>query len=287
MKNNGIKIAVSAVTTVMLIAVIAVFGAAIGNSSNAGAQTAPASPQAQATTTPTAQQNQEKQYSDLYLQKLAASLGVSVDKLTTSLSQARKDVLAQAVTDGKLTQAQADTLNQNLDARAANGEYGFGFGFGAMGGKHGGMGEWGKGEGMIGDRATMDSINQAAIKAVADKLGITTAELTTALRGGQTLSALATSKNVTLDSIKAAVVAAVKPILDQAVKDSKLTQAQADSILQRYQNADYSKGLGFGGLGFGGPGFRGPGFGGRGGHGGNDNDNNQNAQPTPGTGNTN
>jgi hypothetical protein len=130
---------------------------------------------------------------------------------------------------------------------------------------------------------------QQAMQAVADKLGITVAQLQTDLQSGQTLADIAKSKNVSVADLKTAVVNVIKPTLDQAVKAGTLTQAQEDSIIQNIQNADLTqKGFGFG---FGGPGHRG--FGGPG-FGGNDNDsddtgNGTNPSPsaTPGSGNTN
>jgi hypothetical protein len=50
------------------------------------------------------------------------------------------------------------------------------------------------------------------------------------LRQDKTLADVAKEKNVTLDDLKAAIVKAVGDQLDQAVKDGKLTQAQADQL---------------------------------------------------------
>ena len=225
-------------------------------------------------------------YYNLYLQNLSTNLGVSKDKLTQSMVQAEKDTIAQAVKDGKLTQAQADGLNQRIDAMAKNGQYGFGglggpgFGFGPRGGM--GM-RGGPGMGALG------GVMQQVVTAVANKLGITTSVLMTDLKT-QTLAQIAQSKNVSVADLKTVIINTVKPTLDAAVKAGKLTQAQEDSIIQGIQNADFTQrgfGFGFGPGGFGGFGHRGfgpggPGFGGPG----NDNDNN-NGSPnttTPGSG---
>ena len=57
----------------------------------------------------------------------------------------------------------------------------------------------------------------------------------TQLRSGKSLSDVAKDKGVSEQDLRSAVAAAAKTQLDQAVKDGKLTQAQADSMLQRIQ----------------------------------------------------
>jgi hypothetical protein len=128
-------------------------------------------------------------------------------------------------------------------------------------------------------------------QAVADKLGITTTELMTDLKNGQTLADIAKSKNVNVADLKTTIINTVKPDLDAAVKNGTLTQAQEDSIIQRIQNDTFTHpglGFGFGERGKGGHG--GPGFGSPGGND-NDSDDNNSASPsptaTPGSGNTN
>jgi hypothetical protein len=84
------------------------------------------------------------------------------------------------------------------------------------------------------------------------------------------------AKNLNLDSatVKAAIEQTQKDMqaarvteIQQAVTDGKLTQDQADQMIQRIQNGPQGGGPGMGGPGFGGPGFGGPGRGGPGGPG--------------------
>ena len=122
--------------------------------------------------------------------------------------------------------------------------FGFGFGFG-----------------FPGSRESLD--------AVASALGITTDELQNDLRNGQSVADIAKAKNVDLDTIADALVKDATAKIDQAVKDEKLSQEQADRIkvdlkehitdLLSGNLPDFGKG--FGGLrihGFG-PGGYGPG----------------------------
>lgn len=67
---------------------------------------APANPQA----TPSA-----PNYCQQYMQSLAQHLGVSVDRLTQASKDAAKDMIDQAVKDGRLTQDQANTAKQRID----------------------------------------------------------------------------------------------------------------------------------------------------------------------------
>lgn len=170
---------------------------------------------------------QKTDYRQVFLGKLAALLGVDQQKLTDAAKQAGKDTVDEAVKNGDLTQAQADKVKSRID----QGQGGFGFpgrfGFGP-GGPHG--------KGFRGG-AAMEG--QVVLKAAADKLGMTEQELLSALRSGKSLSDVAKEKNVSLQDVQSAMVAAAKPQLDQAVKDGKLTQQQEDEILQRIQQGNW------------------------------------------------
>ncbi len=173
------------------------------------------------TTTPTAPAagtsattSSPKSLSDLYWQTLAQRLGLSVDKLQQTIVDARKDAINQAVKQGLLTQAQADRLLQQLQ------NAGPGTVFDNVG--------RGTGVGQARDAAT--SIRNAGLDAAAKTLGMSTGDLTSALRGGKTLLDIAREKNVDVTKLRTAIADAEKAAVDQAVKDGKLTKAQADSI---------------------------------------------------------
>ncbi len=67
--------------------------------------------------------------------------------------------------------------------------------------------------------------------AVAEALGMTPAELRTALEGGQTIRQVAAARNVDVQRVVDALVAAEKTHLDAAVAAGKVTRERADAAL--------------------------------------------------------
>lgn len=116
-----------------------------------------------------------------------------------------KEALGGLVTDGTITQAQADkvatTLDEALPKRGGPGGHG-----GPRGGRHG-------------------------LQAAATTLGVSPAELRTALRSGQSLADVAQSKGVAKDRLIAAMVEQAKARLAEKVTAGRLTQAEADTRL--------------------------------------------------------
>lgn len=147
-----------------------------------------------------------------------------------------KSALDPLVANGTLTQAQADAVIAALEsARPAKGP-------GGKGGRHG----------------------VSNLTAAASALGMTEADLRTALQGGKSLAAVAQEKGVAVATVVDALVAQLKAHLDEHVASGKNTQAEADQILadSRARIEAFVNGV----APSGGPGF-GKGFRGRGGHG--------------------
>jgi hypothetical protein len=113
---------------------------------------------------------------------------------------------------------------------------------------HGGRGPGGRGLGLEG------------LQAAAEALNMTTDELITALRSGQTLEQLAEAAGVDIqevqDAIQAAQATAMRERIQQAVTDGTITQEHADWLLEGLDKGFIG---GPGGFGLGGP--HGPGFG--------------------------
>jgi hypothetical protein len=120
--------------------------------------------------------------------------------------QAIKDALAGLVTDGTITQEQADTVAETLDGADLL------RGHGAHGGA-GGPGGWG---GM-------------SLDAAAEALGMTADELRTALEAeGTTLAEVAEAEGVEVSALVDALVKWATERIDEAVASGRLTQEQAD-----------------------------------------------------------
>ena len=148
-----------------------------------------------------------------FWQTLADKLGVSVDKLQQAVRDTLKEMVAKALKDGMLTQSQADAATARIDKltfdKSPFGQF--------LGGRHAPFG-------------ARFATGQVALDAAAAKLGMTTQDLMTELRGGKSLADVAKEKNVSTDDLKTAIVNAINAQADQAVKDGKLTQTQADNI---------------------------------------------------------
>ena len=140
------------------------------------------------------------------------------------------EALSGLVSDGSLTQDQADEVATTLSKA----------GVGGHGGRHGGGFD---------------------LEAAATALGLSEDELRTALEtDGTTLAQVAGDEGVAVDTLIDALVQAQEERIAQAVEDGELTQAQADErladlearITERVNSADLGRGGGHG------PGGHGP-----------------------------
>jgi len=158
---------------------------------------------------------------------VARVLGISSEQYDTALNQAREEVLDKAVKEGNLTQEQADQIRERADEGFGPGMMGGGFGRGMMG-----RGMMGRGWGldMMGDS------EESLIAVAADKLGMTVEDLQTQLKDGKTVADLAKEKGVDLQTIVDAFMASRQEKLSQAVADGKITQEQADQMLENMRD---------------------------------------------------
>ncbi len=203
--------------------------------------------------------------------EIASAKGVSLDTIINAIIAGETEQLKQAVTDGRFTQAQADTMLANLKltlpTQLQTKWVGMPQGAAGQGGQRGGP--------MAGARGG------AQITTVAKALGITEDELRTELQAGKSIADVAAEKDVAINTVVDAVVAEQETALKQAVTDGKLTQEQADQRLALLKTNLPTLFQLKGGMGGGFGGFGGPGRGQRGAGRGNQNQTpNQNA-PTP------
>jgi polyhydroxyalkanoate synthesis regulator phasin len=143
----------------------------------------------------------------------AAQLGVEPSELSNALEQALKNRIDDAVEAGRLTEAQGNALKERLDSADLPLIFG-GRGFGPHGFDHGDFGHF------------------ASLEAAASYLGLTEAELRSELADGKSLAEIAKSEGKSVDGLVQALVKSASARLDQAVKDGKLTKAQADEITE-------------------------------------------------------
>ncbi len=199
----------SYVVTAVLVTGLAV-GAVVGpelRTTPASAQTLPSTPTSSAAPSGTMW--------NTFLDKLAGTLNIQRSALDSAITTAGTSTVDEAVQQGSLTQVQADALKARIQA-------------GDIGAFHGGRG------GKLGG-ARMGGVQQAMRDAAANVLGITTIELTTQLRSGQTLAQIAQANGTTEQAVVTAALAAAKIQLDQAVAAGTLTQAQADTVYSALQ----------------------------------------------------
>lgn len=139
----------------------------------------------------------------------AKRLGVQPSALSEALKQAFENRVDAAVAAGRLTKAQGDAIKQRIEA----GDFPF-FGFGpGLGGRPLPFGPF----------ATLD--------AAASYLGLTEAQLRSALENGKTLAEVAKSRDKSVDGLVQALLDAAKQRLDDAVAAGRLTKSQEQSIL--------------------------------------------------------
>lgn len=157
----------------------------------------------------------------------AGRLHVAPSALSSALQQARDDQIDAAVKAGRLTKQQGDALKAQIKSGrmplvGAGHDHGFGFGghwsrFGGHGFEHHG------------------GLFDAGSKTVTSYLGITQAQLRSALASGKSLAQIAKANGKTAEGLVAALVADTKSRLDKAVAAKHLTAAQEKAILARTQ----------------------------------------------------
>jgi hypothetical protein len=169
----------------------------------------------------TTRSDDAKEREQAVLSDAAKRLNVEPSELRDALGEAEDAQLDADVKAGRLTQEQADAVKER---RKDSGTV-LGVGPGGPGGRLSLHERGGPGIGIGGPGEVTD----AAAKA----LGISRDELFERMRDGKTLEEIAKAEGKSFDDVKAAMKAAMKKGLDEAVKGGKLTQQQADEILSR------------------------------------------------------
>jgi hypothetical protein len=150
-----------------------------------------------------------------FMPHFAVEIGKSQAEINAAFQRAIADTLADEVKAGRLTQAQADTIKKKLASQtpctlpslAPKG----------------------------GAKAAITAYMQQYLTAAASALGVTEAQLKADLKNGQSLSQVATAQKVSEANFRTKLIGNLKPVLDKAVTDKKLTAAQEQTIVSRLQ----------------------------------------------------
>lgn len=141
--------------------------------------------------------------------QLLEDAGLTAEEFRAALEAALPGLVEQALADGAITQEQADIILEN--------------------GLHKRGGPGGGGPAFPGNNFPLSSYIEAAM---ADVLGMSVEELQAAKEAGTRLSELLETAGLTVEEFRAAMEAAIPSIVEQALADGVITQAQADYILE-------------------------------------------------------
>jgi len=140
---------------------------------------------------------------------IAEALGISVEKYEETVTAAQTQVLEEAVSEGVLTEEEADRMQQHLAS-----------------------------DGFGGPRMGHGSPKTSLLMTVAaEKLGMTEAELRTELQTGRSIADVAEEKGVDTQVISDAYLEQTQADLDAQVADGSLTQEEADAKLEQKTDA--------------------------------------------------
>jgi ribosomal protein S20 len=144
---------------------------------------------------------------------VAEILGVTVEEYDAAVEQAHDQVVDEAVTEGWLTEDQAERMRERMEEVP---------------------GAWGGGKGFMGPRGVFRGRGgDSPISVAAEKLGMEESDLLAELRDGKSIADLAAEKEVDLQEIIDAYLEQLGERLNQAVQDGLITQNQADSMLEQ------------------------------------------------------
>jgi hypothetical protein len=148
-----------------------------------------------------------------FMRHFAVEIGKTQAEINAAFQRAIAGTLADEVKAGRLTQAQADTIKQRLANQTPCTLHEL------------------KPRG-----ARIGAYMRQYVAAAASALGISEAQLKTDLTNGQSLSQVAAAQKVSETTFRTKVIANLKPVLDKAVADKKITADQEQIILNRLQN---------------------------------------------------
>jgi hypothetical protein len=147
-----------------------------------------------------------------FLTHLSTDLSTSQAAVDAAYQKAIGETLADEVKSGKLTQARADAIQKRLAGKAP---------CALIAG--------------LQPRPGLGAFAAALRSAEASALGISEPTLKADLANGMTLSQIAAAQKVTEAQFRDRLIAQLKPVLDAAVTNKKLTPAREQAIIKRLQ----------------------------------------------------
>ena len=165
---------------------------------------------------------------------VAGLLGIPVSDYEQALTDAREQVLDEAVDEGWLTEEQREKMQERMQDGAGPGRMGP---HGMFPGKEIPEGDFPEGgfhgrgwRGMpFGWKGAPEG---GPLAAAAEALGMSVEDLLSAMQEGQSIAGLAVEKGVELDTIADAYVTPMEEKLAELVEEGELTQEQADQKLE-------------------------------------------------------
>jgi hypothetical protein len=167
------------------------------------------------TTTAMVDANSNSAVCSTFMKHFAVDIGKSQAEINAAFQKAIGETLADEVKSGQITQAQADAIKKKFAGQSP-------CTLPSTTARH-------------GDGKALAAFMQEYLAAAASALGITQTQLQTDLKGGQSLSQVAAAQHVTEADFRTRVIAALKPALDKAVTDKKITSAQEQEIVTALQ----------------------------------------------------
>jgi hypothetical protein len=150
-----------------------------------------------------------------FREAVANILGVTVDEYDAAVEQAQDQVVDEALEEGWLTEDQAERMRERMDE---------------------GLGPRGMDKGFMGPREGLTGRGgDSLLGMIAEELDMSVRDLVAELEDGdgKTLAEVASENGVDAEAIAENYLAQLEEDLTQAVADGKITQNQADWMLQQ------------------------------------------------------
>lgn len=170
--------------------------------------------------TPTAQPGDSHVRLDNFLQKLADNLNITLDELKAKIQATELQIVDDLASDGTISADQAQQLKDKVNA---GGGVGLGRLLADARGKHR--------DARAG--AYLARLRTGVLTSAAAAIGVDAADLTAELKDGKSIADVAAEHNVSLDTVKAQIIADATAALAQAVQSGKIDQPRSDAILEK------------------------------------------------------